>query len=451
MNDQKHVDWAGLKYYDAQIKKYVNDIVEKVREENASDEELAKLTTQVNNIIVTVTDNRAKIDELFNNDAERLARINDLLASDKVQGENIQELQTRIDALATKEEVETLRGDHKVFFDDIVELEKNVIRDHDLIEQLLVAVAGKVSKEYVDSAIANLPQVNLENYATKDYVLEKINDAVLSGDVDLTNYYNKETVDAKFGDVETKIGNNSARIDELVRFNVNQDKNLDALRQSLSSDYYTKSETDSKITEAINSIDFPETDLSDYYTKDEVDKLIPDDFATKSDIDVLNDAVAQVEELLDEKADVTDLTGLATEEFVVKKIAEAELADQDVDLSAYYTKSEVDALIPDVSEFVTNDTFNTTVNNIAEQINNIEQDYTTLNETVQNISNNYVTEEELNNYTTTEQLEATYVTQQTLEEKNYITTSDATTKIEQIVEEKVQEVVTSDSLTYDTF
>lgn len=451
MNDQKHVDWAGLKYYDAQIKKYVNDIVEKVREENASDEELAKLTTQVNNIIVTVTDNRAKIDELFNNDAERLARINDLLASDKVQGENIQELQTRIDALATKEEVETLRGDHKVFFDDIVELEKNVIRDHDLIEQLLVAVAGKVSKEYVDSAIANIPQVNLENYATKDYVLEKINDAVLSGDVDLTNYYNKETVDAKFADVETKIGNNSARIDELVRFNVNQDKNLDALRQSLSSDYYTKSETDSKITEAINSIDSPETDLSDYYTKDEVDKLIPDDFATKSDIDVLNDAVAQVEELLDEKADVTDLTGLATEEFVVKKIAEAELADQDVDLSAYYTKSEVDALIPDVSEFVTNDTFNTTVNNIAEQINNIEQDYTTLNETVQNISNNYVTEEELNNYTTTEQLEATYVTQQTLEEKNYITTSDATTKIEQIVEEKVQEVVTSDSLTYDTF
>ena len=36
------------------------------------------------------------------------------------------------------------------------------------------------------------------------------------------------------------------------------------------------------------------------------------------------------------------LEGLATEEYVDKKIAEAELADKDVDLSNYYSKSEVD-------------------------------------------------------------------------------------------------------------
>ena len=42
------------------------------------------------------------------------------------------------------------------------------------------------------------------------------------------------------------------------------------------------------------------------------------------------------------------LVGYATEEFVNKKIAEAELNDKDIDLEAYYTKSEVDALIPDV-------------------------------------------------------------------------------------------------------
>ena len=33
-------------------------------------------------------------------------------------------------------------------------------------------------------------------------------------------------------------------------------------------------------------------DLSNYYTKSEVDELIPDDFATESDIAVLNEAVA---------------------------------------------------------------------------------------------------------------------------------------------------------------
>jgi hypothetical protein len=37
--------------------------------------------------------------------------------------------------------------------------------------------------------------------------------------------------------------------------------------------------------------------------------------------------------------------GYATEEFVTTKIAEAELADKDVDLTSYYTKSEVDNLI----------------------------------------------------------------------------------------------------------
>ena len=42
------------------------------------------------------------------------------------------------------------------------------------------------------------------------------------------------------------------------------------------------------------------------------------------------------------------LAGYATEEFVTQKITEAELADKDIDLGAYYTKSEVDALIPNV-------------------------------------------------------------------------------------------------------
>ena len=40
-----------------------------------------------------------------------------------------------------------------------------------------------------------------------------------------------------------------------------------------------------------------------------------------------------------------DFTGYATEEYVAKKIAEAELAESDVDLSAYYTKSETDKAI----------------------------------------------------------------------------------------------------------
>lgn len=40
-----------------------------------------------------------------------------------------------------------------------------------------------------------------------------------------------------------------------------------------------------------------------------------------------------------------DMTGVATEEYVAKKIAEAQLSGSDVDLSAYYTKTETDAKI----------------------------------------------------------------------------------------------------------
>lgn len=50
------------------------------------------------------------------------------------------------------------------------------------------------------------------------------------------------------------------------------------------------------------------------------------------------------QEIIDE-IPPTDLTGYATEEYVSQKIAEAELNEKEVDLSAYYTKSETDVEI----------------------------------------------------------------------------------------------------------
>lgn len=44
--------------------------------------------------------------------------------------------------------------------------------------------------------------------------------------------------------------------------------------------------------------------------------------------------------------------GFATESYVNEMIAKAELGDKEVNLEAYYTKDQVDALIPDVSEFI---------------------------------------------------------------------------------------------------
>lgn len=89
-------------------------------------------------------------------------------------------------------------------------------------------------------------------------------------------------------------------------------------------------------------------DLSDFVKQEDIAGL-----ATKEE---LATAIESIEH------PTVDLTDYATEEFVIRKIAEAELADQDVDLSAYYTKSETETAIksavdsvevPDVSGFAT--------------------------------------------------------------------------------------------------
>lgn len=130
--------------------------------------------------------------------------------------------------------------------------------------------------------------------------------------------------------------------------------------------YATETYVDQKIAE----VEMSDANLENYYTKEETLALIPDtnDFATKTYVD---NAIAGIE------FPETDLTGYATETYVDEAIAaidipETDLTDYatkeyvdnaiansgggtggDVDLSNYYTKNEVDALIPDVSGFIT--------------------------------------------------------------------------------------------------
>ena len=86
-------------------------------------------------------------------------------------------------------------------------------------------------------------------------------------------------------------------------------------------------------------------DLSNYATKDDIKDFITEVPAEYITEDELTEAIAGIEV---PAIPEIDLTGLATEEFVLAEIAKAELNDKDVDLSAYYTKTEVDALIPEV-------------------------------------------------------------------------------------------------------
>ena len=150
-------------------------------------------------------------------------------------------------------------------------------------------------------------------------------------------------------------------------------------------DYYTKSEVDTIIEELptkeyvdqaiVDALNDVEIDVTGLVTKEEFDvvqhqaavhdvKLMQID----SDLVDINQRIDGIvvpdltgyatESFVAEKIseiDIPSTDGLATETFVHEMIAKAELEDKEADLEAYYTKDQVNALIPDVSNFATKD------------------------------------------------------------------------------------------------
>lgn len=110
---------------------------------------------------------------------------------------------------------------------------------------------------------------------------------------------------------------------------------------------------------------------SEKYVDDAVAAIDLTDYAKKTDIpstsglateDYVDEAIIDASASLMDYADnvKVDLTGYATEEYVNKEIAAAQLSGGDVDLSNYYTKTETDTAIgnavaaipaPDLSEY----------------------------------------------------------------------------------------------------
>lgn len=198
-----------------------------------------------------------------------------------------------------------------------------------------VDLTGYATEQYVQEQIKNIdiPEVDMTGYATEDYVKQEISKAQLEGeDVDLSNYYTKAQTDKAIKDaqpdlsgyakkseipsttgfatetyVDNKVGaikhpnevhvGKSAPTDENVKIWIDTDADnpvatKEYVTQKISeaqlsgdgttvdlSNYYTKSETDKAISDAVGAIEIPEAgevDLSNYYTKSEVDAKIPD-------------------------------------------------------------------------------------------------------------------------------------------------------------------------------
>lgn len=108
------------------------------------------------------------------------------------------------------------------------------------------------------------------------------------------------------------------------------------------SNYYSKSEVEALISNAIKGIEFPEPDLSNYYNKGEIDAKVAeingkfDNYYNKTEIDGKVDNINGSINTVDQK-----FGGYYNKEEVEGKISEAINAIPETDLSNYYTKEEV--------------------------------------------------------------------------------------------------------------
>ena len=204
---------------------------------------------------------------------------------------------------------------------------------------------------------------SLAGYATEDFVNAEL------AKLDFTPYATKKELAAAIGKII---------IPDVSAFVTQEDINkaIGAIPEVDLSSYATKQ----NLVDAIKKIDFPTVDLTPYALKTEIPSLAG--YATEDYVQQMIEDIEHPQQDLSDfakKDEIPDTTGLASETWVKQMIAQAQLdGDQEVDLTAYPTREEVQKLvdeeiaeivhptpnldgyaktedIPDVSHFVTED------------------------------------------------------------------------------------------------
>lgn len=233
---------------------------------------------------------------------------------------------------------------------------------------------------------ANVDDIpSLEGYATEEFVATAIAAIEIPDNVDLSSYAKTADVDAKIDAVNKDIAVKADKseleglasesyVDEKVASVEHPDIPTKVSELENDAGYITehqdisgKADKDHKhtlsditdyeapdLSEYAKKEDIPSVDLSNYYNKTETENIVDEAVGNISIPEVptnvsafVNDA-GYLTEHQDLSAyakltDIPDTSNLATETFVTQKIAEAQLSEGEVDLSAFYTKDEIDA------------------------------------------------------------------------------------------------------------
>ena len=199
--------------------------------------------------------------------------------------------------------------------EDYIYTETEVLNYNNLLERMN-NIEGSIEQVVTDYLRENPPKVDLDGYATKEYVDNAI--AAISA-VDLSDYFTKEEANAKFATKEEIPSTSGLATEEFVNRKVS----------GLASESF--------VNDAVAAI--PKPDLSGYALKSEIPSTAG--LATEQ---YVNEAVSNVS---------VDLTGYATETYVNEAVAGIEIPE--VDLSGYALKSEIPSTAGLATETYVND------------------------------------------------------------------------------------------------
>lgn len=185
------------------------------------------------------------------------------------------------------------------------------------VEEKIPSTEGLATKQELDDAIAAIehPTVDLEGYATENYV------------------------DTKFAEIKVPTAVSELNNDAgYITANDIPEVNL--------SNYYTKSETETLVNEAVNGIEIPDT--TGFITMGDVEAkgyLTSDDIADKADKSELA-SLATKEEVEAVEGKIPSLENYATKQDVADAVAGIEIPEvPEVNLENYHTKAEITELL----------------------------------------------------------------------------------------------------------
>lgn len=289
--------------------------------------------------------------------------------------------------VATCDAINQLQEDTRKLFDQVSDVDKQAAVNATEIENLNQDVTRIDNAIAADHVVLENTRLALENKADEQHT-HHVHDIVDFIAPDLSGYYTKQEVDLITGPLIT-----SDEFYVAIQDTVNRTE-LSEVKDALTAQINSKADAEDipvKLSDLENDLNFLTHVPAEYITETE---LAARGFLTEHQD--LSDYVKT--ECLDH---------YASKEYVLQKIAEAELTGQGVDLSAYYTKTETEAAIktaidaidiPDVSNLVTKaelEAVQDVASSNSEKLLTIESDLVDISQTLENIPTTYATKTEV--------------------------------------------------------